>query len=109
MHAHNAHGSALEISAKCHLMQGPYVLVMVNTGRGSKSKRLPAGWLISTYRSLSRPFRKNVKYIVLVRPSGMLKTILALVRPFVSGKAHRKVCKVRRQPQIISGRHVPTA
>ena len=67
-------------------------MVMVNSG--SKSKRLPASWLVSTYRSLARPFRKNVKYIVLVRPSGMLKALLAFIRPFVSGKAHRKVCKV---------------
>lgn len=73
--------------------QGPYVLVMVNTGQGTK--RLPAGWLISAYRNLSRPFKKNVKYIVLVRPSGVLKTMLAFVRPFVSGKANRKVLKVR--------------
>ena len=48
----------------------------------------------SAYSSLSRPFRKNVKHIVLVRPSKPLQAFLALLRPFVSRKAHRKVIKV---------------
>ena len=48
--------------------QGPYVLVLLNTGHAHRSNRLPAGWLLTTYRSLSRPFRKHVKRIVLARP-----------------------------------------
>ncbi len=50
------------------MRQGPYVLVLLNTGHAHRSNRLPAGWLLTTYRSLSRPFRKHVKRIVLVRP-----------------------------------------
>jgi hypothetical protein len=74
--------------------QGPYVLVMVNTGRSHRSNRLQASWLVSAYRGLSRPFRKNVKYIILVRPSKPLKAFLTVLRPFLSRKAHRKVVKV---------------
>jgi hypothetical protein len=74
--------------------QGPYVLVMVNTGRSHKSNRLQASWLVSAYRGLSRPFRKNVKFIILVRPSKPLKAFLTMLRPFLSRKAHRKVIKV---------------
>lgn len=74
--------------------QGPYVLVMVATGRHQNSNKLPAMWLISAYRSLSKPFRKNVQYIVLVRPTSGLKTLVAIIRPFVSSKAARKVKKV---------------
>ena len=44
------------------------MLVLLNTGHAHRSNRLPAGWLLTTYRSLSRPFRKHVKRIVLVRP-----------------------------------------
>lgn len=77
------------------LLQGPYVLVMVATGQHQKSNKLPAMWLISAYRSLSRPFRKNVRYILLVRPTGGLKALVACIRPFVSAKAARKVRKVR--------------
>jgi len=46
------------------------VLVLLNTGHARRSNRLPAGWLLATYRSLSRPFRKHVKRIVLVRVPG---------------------------------------
>lgn len=77
-------------------MQGPYVLVMVSTGRSgsAKSKQLPALWFVSAYRGLSRPFKKNVKYVVLVRPTGWLKTLLAVVRPVTSRKSARKLKKV---------------
>lgn len=76
------------------LLQGPYVLVMIATGQHQKSNKLPAMWLISAYRNLSRPFRKNVRYILLVRPTGGLKTLVACIRPFVSAKAAKKVKKV---------------
>jgi hypothetical protein len=36
-----------------------------------------------------------VKFIILVRPSAPLRTLLALIRPFVSRKAHRKVVQAR--------------
>ncbi|KAL0049226.1 hypothetical protein WJX82_009144 [Trebouxia sp. C0006] len=80
--------------------QGPYVLVMVATGQHQKSNKLPAMWLISAYRSLSRPFRKNVRYILLVRPTGGLKALVACIRPFVSAKAARKVRKVESLADI---------
>ena len=76
-------------------MQGPYVLLLVSLGGGSKSNTVQTGLLVSAYRGLSRPFRKNVKYIILVRPSKPLKALLSFLRPFVSRKAHRKVLKVR--------------
>ena len=76
------------------LLQGPYVLIMVATGQTQKSNKLPAMWLISAYRNLSRPFRKNVRYILLVRPTGGLKALVACIRPFVSAKAAKKVKKV---------------
>ena len=78
------------------LLQGPYVLVMVATGQHQKSNKLPAMWLISAYRNLSRPFRKNVRYILLVRPTGGLKALVACIRPFVSAKAAKKVKKVTK-------------
>ena len=78
------------------IVQGPYVLIMVSTGRSgsAKSKQLPALWFVSAYRGLSRPFKKNVKYVVLVRPTGWLKTLLAVVRPVTSRKSARKLKKV---------------
>ena len=54
------------------------------------------------YRGLARPFRKNVKIIILVRPSKPLRAFLALIRPFISRKAHRKVVKVRSSSLAIA-------
>ena len=81
-----------------NVLQGPYVLVMVATGQHQKTNKLPAMWLISAYRNLSRPFRKNVRYILLVRPTGGLKALVACIRPFVSAKAAKKVKKVMKFP-----------
>lgn len=75
--------------------QGPYVLILVASGhQGDTSSKLPAWWLIKAYRSLSRPYKKNVKFIVLVRPSAMLRALLVVLRPFLSLKAARKLHKV---------------
>eukprot|EP00891_Asterochloris_glomerata_P000615 jgi/Astpho2/615/Aster-04457 len=84
------------------VIQGPYVLVMVSTGRSgsAKSKQLPALWFVSAYRGLSRPFKKNVKYVVLVRPTGWLKTLLAVVRPVTSRKSARKLKKLDSLSQL---------
>ncbi|KAK9816247.1 hypothetical protein WJX74_000840 [Apatococcus lobatus] len=73
--------------------QGPYVLVMLTTGKTGTSY-LKGAWLIAAYRSLSRPFRKNVKYILLVKPSNGIRALLLLFKPFVSKKAHSKLKKV---------------
>lgn len=73
-------------------MQGPYVIVFLNSAGGSKS--IPPGWLASCYRQLSYPFRKNVKHVILVRPSAGLKFMLAIMRPLLSPKAYVKVKKV---------------
>ena len=49
-------------------LQGDYVLVFTSRGHA----RLPSMWIMGAYRSLPRPFRKNVQHVVLVRPSGAL-------------------------------------
>ncbi len=70
-------------------------MVMVASGhQGDTSSKLPAMWLIRAYRSLTRPYKKNVKYIVLVRPSAMLSAMMVVLRPFLSLKAARKLHKV---------------
>jgi len=74
------------------IVQGPYVIVFLNSAGGSKS--IPPGWLASCYRQLSYPFRKNVKHVILVRPSAGLKFMLAIMRPLLSPKAYVKVKKV---------------
>lgn len=71
------------------------MLVLLNTGRGSRSNRLPAGWLAASYREMSYPFKKNVKHVILVRPSVTLRLMLAIMRPLISTKAYVKLKRVR--------------
>ncbi len=84
---------------KClaHLLQGPYVLVLVACTGSRRPWLLPAMWCVRAYRGLARPFRKNVRFVVLVQPSMLVRTAMTVVKPFVSKKAHAKLKQVRRQ------------
>lgn len=75
--------------------QGGYTLVCT-----AKHAKLPTMWLLSAYRALPRPYRKNVQWVILVRPSAWLRFLLAFSRPFVSHKAHRKVCVVETLGEV---------
>ena len=82
------------------LAQGPYVLVLVARGaqgtgpEDERRSRLPAMWLIKAYTRLTRPYKKNVKYIILERPSTLMSSMIVLLRPFTSLKAARKLRQV---------------
>lgn len=67
--------------------QGDYVLLVT----AEKGVSLPTFWVLGAYQGLPRPFRKNVQYIVMVKPSGFLRAIISFMRPFVSKKAARKI------------------
>ncbi|KAL4442093.1 hypothetical protein ABPG77_011354 [Micractinium sp. CCAP 211/92] len=95
----NMKSSAL-IFVKAHLEplvnQGDYVIVFTSRGQA----KLPSMWIMGAWRSLPRPFRKHVQYIVLVRPSAFLRAVLAFMRPFVSKKAGRKIKQVQSVHEI---------
>lgn len=74
---------------------GDYVIVFT-----AKKVSLPTFWIMGAYQALPRPFRKNVQYVILVRPSGFLRAILAFMRPFVSKKAGRKIKLVETLEEI---------
>lgn len=75
---------------KAHLeplvSKGQYVIVFT-----ARKAKLPSLWIMGAYQTLPRPYRKNVQYVVLVRPSAFLKAVLKFMRPFVSNKAGRKI------------------
>jgi len=73
-----------------HLVEaGPYVLLLVNEPGGGAGH--PGSlWLVSAFRALGRPFKKNVQYVVFHRPSAFLKTLLYMLKAFISAKATRK-------------------
>jgi syndecan 1/collagen type V/XI/XXIV/XXVII alpha len=76
-------------------LQGPYVLVLVAFQHGPHFRLMPGVWCVRAYQSLPRAFRKNVKHVLLLQPSLMVRAVLALLYPFVSSKAHAKVKQVR--------------
>jgi syndecan 1/collagen type V/XI/XXIV/XXVII alpha len=65
---------------------------------GSPQLRLVPGvvWCLRAHQALPRAFRKNVKHVILLQPSMLVKAALALLWPFVSSKAHGKVKQVQR-------------
>lgn len=75
--------------------QGPYVLVVVALHHGPQFRLLPGVWCVRAYQSLPRAFRKNVKHVILLQPSMLVKAAVTLLYPFVSSKAHAKVKQVR--------------
>mmetsp|Transcript_19015 Transcript_19015/g.40958 ORF Transcript_19015/g.40958 Transcript_19015/m.40958 type:complete len:906 (+) Transcript_19015:72-2789(+) len=72
----------------------PYVLVVVSIALGPVVETVPASWALGAYKRLAKPFRKNVKHILVVAPSAWAKLLLFLSRPFVSSKAADKIKKV---------------
>lgn len=74
--------------------QGAYVLVLVASSAGPPFGLLPSWWCLRTYRSLSRPFKKHVRFVVLVQPNMFVRAILTLLTPFLSPKAHTKIKQV---------------
>lgn len=65
---------------------GDYVIVFT-----ARKAKLPSLWIMGAYQSLPRPYRKNVQFVVLVRPSAFLRAVLNFMKPFVSKKAGRKI------------------
>lgn len=77
--------------------QGSYVLVLVaaSGGGSGRFRLLPAMWCVRAHQSLARPFRKNVRYVILLQPSLWVRSLLAVLRPVLSTKAAAKIRLVR--------------
>lgn len=68
--------------------------MVLSLGTGVKAATVSSVWALGAYRRLAKPYRKNVKHIVLVQPSAWARALLAMSQPFVSKKAAHKVKKV---------------
>ncbi|KAA6360846.1 MAG: hypothetical protein EZS28_043628, partial [Streblomastix strix] len=68
----------------------PYVVVL-NCVDLSENGDLPLLWNLSLYRSLPYAYKKNLKRILIIKPTRMVRTILVLARPFISSKFYRKI------------------
>lgn len=72
---------------------GPYVLVFTSFAASTLSK-LPVSWVLAAYKELSFPFRKNVQYVILVRPNKFLKAFVKIMKMVVKKKSHSKVKQI---------------
>ncbi|KAA6380600.1 MAG: hypothetical protein EZS28_023870, partial [Streblomastix strix] len=68
----------------------PYVVIL-NCVDLSENGDLPLLWNLSLYRSLPYAYKKNLKRILIIKPTRMVRTILVLARPFISSKFYRKI------------------
>ena len=70
------------------------MLIVVSVAVGPRVAAVSMLWCLGAYRRLAKPFRKNVRHIILVQPSAFMKLLMAFTRPFVSNKAGAKIKKV---------------
>ncbi|KAK3270479.1 hypothetical protein CYMTET_21124 [Cymbomonas tetramitiformis] len=78
-----------------------YVIIFVFSAGGGKTVSFGASnWLKNVYQSLPRPFKKNVKRVILVQPNSFVKMALMFMKPFISNKAKRKIIEVKTLESI---------
>ncbi|KRZ75875.1 Rho GTPase-activating protein 8, partial [Trichinella papuae] len=85
-----------------------YTIIYFHYGRKSFT-RPPISWLIRTYRALDRRqsfvflyikkilyliFKKNLKSLILVHPTRLVKFMWTIFKPLVSSKFEKKICYV---------------
>lgn len=76
------------------LITDDYVLIYFHGG-SNKNNVPPFRWLKKCYQLIDRRLRKSLKAMYLVHPSFWLKSMVWMLRPFVSTKFWRKLVYVR--------------
>ncbi|XP_076264003.1 rho GTPase-activating protein 1-like isoform X1 [Rhynchophorus ferrugineus] len=67
-----------------------YSLIYFHYGLTSKNK--PSfTWLVQAYKAFDRNYKKNLKALYLVHPTGFLKLVSQVLRPFISAKFGKKL------------------
>ncbi|XP_078241215.1 protein prune homolog 2 isoform X2 [Pogona vitticeps] len=67
-----------------------YMIVYLNGA--TPRRRMPGlGWMKRCYQMIDRRLRKNLKSFIIVHPSWFIRTILAVIRPFISSKFSSKI------------------
>ncbi|XP_064490238.1 rho GTPase-activating protein 1-like isoform X2 [Ornithodoros turicata] len=71
-------------------VENDYTLVYFHHGLNSKNKP-SLSWLWTAYRTFDRKYKKNLKALYLVHPTGFLKILYQLFKPYISVKFGRKI------------------
>ncbi|KAH7940228.1 hypothetical protein HPB52_022548 [Rhipicephalus sanguineus] len=64
-------------------VESDYTLVYFHHGLSSKNKP-SLGWLWTAFRAFDRKYKKNLKALYLVHPTGFVKILYQLFRPYIS-------------------------
>ena len=71
------------------IVEEPYVLLLITTAEKGHRSYSPM-WLLSSFRALGRPFKKNVQYVLFHKPSYFVRSVLAMTKAIISAKASKK-------------------
>ncbi|XP_045082727.1 uncharacterized protein LOC121550738 isoform X2 [Coregonus clupeaformis] len=67
-----------------------YMIVYLNGA--TPRRRMPGlGWMKKCYQMIDRRLRKNLKSFIIVHPSWFIRTVLGIIRPFISSKFSSKI------------------
>ncbi|KAH1004326.1 rho GTPase-activating protein 1 [Dendroctonus ponderosae] len=67
-----------------------YSLIYFHYGLTSKNKP-SLGWLVQAYKAFDRNYKKNLKALYLIHPTGFLKFVSQIFRPLISAKFGKKL------------------
>jgi len=79
---------------------GTYSIVILPARNKRSSSTWDAYWLLSQYKTLPKPLRKNVQLLVWVNPTSLTKVAIALAKPFVSSKATKKIRTIKSVEEL---------
>ncbi|XP_049274605.1 rho GTPase-activating protein 1 isoform X3 [Rhipicephalus sanguineus] len=80
-------------------VESDYTLVYFHHGLSSKNKP-SLGWLWTAFRAFDRKYKKNLKALYLVHPTGFVKILYQLFRPYISAKFGRKISYVNHLHEL---------
>ncbi|XP_050024732.1 rho GTPase-activating protein 1 isoform X1 [Dermacentor andersoni] len=80
-------------------VESDYTLVYFHHGLNSKNKP-SLGWLWTAFRAFDRKYKKNLKALYLVHPTGFVKILYQLFRPYISAKFGRKISYVNHLHEL---------
>ncbi|XP_042568955.1 caytaxin-like isoform X2 [Cyprinus carpio] len=91
------------------LVAGGLMIIYVNVAEWSRGVQ-GVGWLrLAGYQMIERRLRKNLKCLIIAHPSWFIRTVLAILRPFISVKFMDKIRYVQsleELAQIVPMEHV---
>lgn len=80
-----------------HAREGsPYSLVFLQNNVNRDARELTAWFVIDTYRMVPRGFKKNLKIVSVVHPTGFVRACLMLLSPFLSNSFYDKLFLTER-------------